>query len=371
MNLKSKYYLAILIALTPCLTYAGELNIPHSFVSGTKAVAADVNENFQTVKTEVSDNHSRINALESALTSLQQTVIQLQSNLNSADQEITTLQDEITNLNGLISSLDSSALASRVTQIENNPILALDQYIQLDQTEQDRPTVVFSNTNVQITNGLGVTNAVNGVGNLIIGYNEKPAGFLTQERAGSHNLVIGRGHRYSSHTGLIAGVNNTITGPESSITAGNNISLGTAQWASINITADSNNLDLTSAASINITAGDSINYQAANDQVFSAGNNISVAASNIFSLTTTDTAFNSDKNFQISSGTTFSLQSGQDINIAAGTDVVMSATANASLLSGTTASIISNSNVLIKSSKQMDITAGGTLTMKGSKITQN
>ena len=35
-----------------------------------------------------------------------------------------------------------------------------------------KPTIQLSRANVQIVNGLGKTNTVNGVGNLIIGYDE-------------------------------------------------------------------------------------------------------------------------------------------------------------------------------------------------------
>ena len=71
-------------------------------------------------------------------------------------------------------------------------------------------TIRFTGTNVQIVNGLGATNgnpanpyasvtgtAANGLGNLIIGYNEfstVPVGL----RTGSHNLAVGIGNTYTS-----------------------------------------------------------------------------------------------------------------------------------------------------------------------------
>ena len=44
--------------------WAGELNIPHEFVAGSKAKAAEVNDNFDAVKQSVDDNHGRITILE-------------------------------------------------------------------------------------------------------------------------------------------------------------------------------------------------------------------------------------------------------------------------------------------------------------------
>lgn len=43
---------------------AGELTTPHTFVSGEPAVAAEVNENFQAVETEVDDNAADIATLQ-------------------------------------------------------------------------------------------------------------------------------------------------------------------------------------------------------------------------------------------------------------------------------------------------------------------
>jgi hypothetical protein len=91
----------------------------------------------------------------------------------------------------------------------------------------------FEGVNVQIVNGLGATNGdlleptaydstlatVNGVGNLIVGYNE-PFGGTYGERTGSHVLVVGVGNQYRSFGGLVAGSDNILQGPFSAITGG-------------------------------------------------------------------------------------------------------------------------------------------------------
>lgn len=43
---------------------ASELTTPNTFVSGTPALASEVNENFSAIETAVNDNNARINALE-------------------------------------------------------------------------------------------------------------------------------------------------------------------------------------------------------------------------------------------------------------------------------------------------------------------
>ena len=60
-------------------------------------------------------------------------------------------------------------------------------------------TLKIDGCNVQITNGTGSSTTVNGLGNLIIGYNpaNTEPGFPTA-KTGSHNLVVGDEHSYTS-----------------------------------------------------------------------------------------------------------------------------------------------------------------------------
>jgi hypothetical protein len=81
----------------------------------------------------------------------------------------------------------------------------------------DGATLRFEGINVQVVSGGGTTSAANGRGNLIVGYN---ANLGAHNRNGSHNLVIGDEHTYSSYGGLVAGANNTISGTSASVTGG-------------------------------------------------------------------------------------------------------------------------------------------------------
>lgn len=62
--------------------------------------------------------------------------------------------------------------------------------------------LIIEGCNVHVRNGGGATATTNGLGNLVVGYGENP---LSEDRTGSHNLVIGAAHGYSAHSGLIAG----------------------------------------------------------------------------------------------------------------------------------------------------------------------
>src|SRR5215510_2543918 len=56
--------------------------------------------------------------------------------------------------------------------------------------------VVITGANLRIVNGLESTDTINGVGNLIVGYNEPPV-LLPANRTGSHNLVVGNRNNFS------------------------------------------------------------------------------------------------------------------------------------------------------------------------------
>ncbi|MHC4202968.1 MAG: hypothetical protein ACYSU0_23520, partial [Planctomycetota bacterium] len=77
---------------------------------------------------------------------------------------------------------------------------------------------VFTGVNVHVRSGSGSTaGGPNGRGNLIVGYNEATG---SQTRTGSHNLIVGPEHEYTSYGGVVAGYENTISGRHASVTGG-------------------------------------------------------------------------------------------------------------------------------------------------------
>ena len=97
-----------------------------------------------------------------------------------------------------------------------------------------QPTVRFTGVNVQVVSGSGKTEATaNGTGNLIIGYNEfRPFGGATNFRTGSHNLVVGYFHNYSSSGGTVLGRLNTISGLGACVVGGDG-NTASAQFACV------------------------------------------------------------------------------------------------------------------------------------------
>lgn len=78
-----------------------------------------------------------------------------------------------------------------------------------------KPTIQLTGINVQLVSGAGSTSAINGLGNLIIGYDETPG-----TQTGSHNLIFGEEQTFTSYGGVLTGRHNTISAPFASVTGG-------------------------------------------------------------------------------------------------------------------------------------------------------
>jgi len=110
-----------------------------------------------------------------------------------------------------------------------------------------RKTLRLTGINVQIVNGLGATNghrldptttdpllsSTNGVGNLIIGYDDLPRNPTAPlDRTGSHNLVVGFGHNYSSFGGQVVAYENT-TSAAYAVVSGGGANTASAEFATV------------------------------------------------------------------------------------------------------------------------------------------
>ncbi|MFA9430042.1 hypothetical protein [Egicoccus sp. AB-alg2] len=80
-----------------------------------------------------------------------------------------------------------------------------------------QPTIRFDGVNLQLVNGSGRTDVANGRGNLLLGY---AAAAKEPRRTGSHYLVIGDFHSWTSTGGIVAGHWNTADGFAASVLGG-------------------------------------------------------------------------------------------------------------------------------------------------------
>ena len=157
-----------------------------------------------------------------------------------------SLQTQVNALKATVAALQTqvNALQTQLTAVQSNNALKLGPFVSVNPngTGLDKgvtgPNIYFTGANIHIESGLGATDdnlstggSLSGLGNLIIGYDE--TGKLNGNRGGSHNLVIGRFHTFTSSAfgGLVAGEDNTASGQVASVTGGNaNRATGLGTW---------------------------------------------------------------------------------------------------------------------------------------------
>ena len=169
----------------------------------------------------------------------------------------TEMEARLQNLESLVDQLQQrvQSLGSENQILRSNlaNMLAINDYVTLESVH-GRPTVQFKAVNVQVINGAGF-HASNGLGNLLIGYDQLRNGdsgvyapecsrgtgigsafqepvsteaeclavggtWQLNHKSGSHYLVVGDEHNYSSWSGIVAGGGNTSNSPNASVTGG-------------------------------------------------------------------------------------------------------------------------------------------------------
>src|SRR5690606_29341174 len=129
---------------------------------------------------------------------------QLESRLNS---EVARTSREFDRTALLVQRLD--VLESKTVALSNEEV-------------EGHPALVITGVNVHLRNGAGATSEVNGRGNLVIGYSERPQSSESDIREGSHNLVVGVRHKYpaTAYGGAVIGRDTTISAPFASVSVG-------------------------------------------------------------------------------------------------------------------------------------------------------
>lgn len=126
-----------------------------------------------------------------------------------------------------IAALEAQLQTQQETIASLTPLLGLTQIAQKSSFAND--TWTLGGLNVQLVNGEGSTyGEANGLGNLIVGYNEiegghhEPNGVIVagEVRTGSHNIVLGSGHTFTSNGAFVGGYNNSALGQGASLFSG-------------------------------------------------------------------------------------------------------------------------------------------------------
>ena len=170
------------------------------------------------INTELQALQATVDAQQLTIDAQQVTIDAQEATLAGHDLLITDAQAGLDAL-----SVEHTALDGRVAVIEVDYLTAGDlgdlpelaTYLTVDTTTHH---VIVDGANLQVRSGSGETAGdINGLGNLIIGYDETGDG---GDKTGSHNLVVGRGHGYTRFGGIVAGVGNTISGDYANVLGG-------------------------------------------------------------------------------------------------------------------------------------------------------
>jgi hypothetical protein len=144
--------------------------------------------------------------------------------LPALEQRVAALEAVVKSLQGTnaTQTADIAALKKRLDQTELG-LAAIDAGLQAIEAKTEPISVagtdfLISGKNVRIVDGSGATNSDSGLGNLTVGYNT--ARLQNNVRTGSHNLILGDRHNYTSHGGLVAGDANEISRPYATVTGG-------------------------------------------------------------------------------------------------------------------------------------------------------
>jgi hypothetical protein len=188
--------------------------------------------------------------------------------------------------------------------------------------------IVIKGANLNIVNGLSQTATTNGLGNIILGYNEAGPG---TERSGSHNVVLGTQNGYSSYAGIVAGAGNRVSAAFASVLAGMNNS-AEADHATV-------------AGGVNVTLTEANGWATRH---FRDGADTTRITGKNFDFVATDNA-------QFQAGMNAFVKVGQLLDMRGGTNV----------------SVRADGNLQLRASGTGELNSGGTLTIRGSIVNIN
>jgi hypothetical protein len=150
----------------------------------------------------------------------------------SVSHQVAALQQQVAMLQTALNNETAARQASDAAlQNQVTPLATKLEKVSIQQIDGCY-SIVIDGANLHLRNGLGATNGnpaypfaigpvltqTNGLGNLIIGYNELRN--AADDRSGSHNLVIGLKQNFSSFGGLVAGRDNNVTAPFAAVSGG-------------------------------------------------------------------------------------------------------------------------------------------------------
>ncbi|MCP4129637.1 MAG: hypothetical protein GY754_01355 [bacterium] len=238
MSIKFKPGLIILFCFAVMAFSGCEAGLSQNDSNGS----GDGNFSFSEIYSNINSMKEEIENLKNTISAQNEVIAGLTGgsaiSISSLDESIKNLEDYVGNL----APGTAGTLAFRTNSLEENistvsisdlnaVTTRLNAAFPEANVSKNGSTIQFSSVNVQIVNGSGsTTGTVNGLGNLIVGYNESRGScsndcgsscyFCYNDRSGSHNIVTGANNNYTSYGGFVAGLNNNLTGAYASVSGG-------------------------------------------------------------------------------------------------------------------------------------------------------
>lgn len=189
--------------------------------------------------------------MQSSINLLNSTVASQQSTITTLNSTVTSQQTTITTLNSTVAAHQTtiSTLTTQMAAVQGSSVMALAANLDMiNVSDPNTPTILyptarFHGINVQVVNGMGDEETINGLGNLIVGYNpavvdayetcsvgtydiDQPTcqnhggTWARNHRSGSHNLIVGAFNAYSQYGGFLAGEYNIVNAQYDSVSGG-------------------------------------------------------------------------------------------------------------------------------------------------------
>ena len=210
------------------------------------SVQGDLLRSTEVIRVRVDDLERQNAELRSALTAAQTRLEKVESVYASSEVGMEAVTDRIAKLEESSAEtgramfrFGSTLMATRQTLGLTNPEAEgeadeeveeeepkLEDYLRIEMNPINGlpgPHIIIEGANLHVRSGSGATDDLGGVlyglGNVVIGYNEYDPTQL-RARTGSHNLIVGNGHGYTSFGGFLAGFANEVNRPNSSVSGG-------------------------------------------------------------------------------------------------------------------------------------------------------
>lgn len=148
----------------------------------------------------------------------------VEAQLGTVTGRVATIEAQ--QLDGRLASLEGASLPTRMSAVETTAssmdvrtkVVEARTASMSAMTINGYPSLVFNGVNVHIRNGSGSTTSNNGVGNLILGYDEVSTG--QPEKVASHSLITGFGNTYKGYGLVMSGQFNRVAGNYAAVVAG-------------------------------------------------------------------------------------------------------------------------------------------------------